>query len=91
MPWTRGWGLQQLCFSPQPSGGMGRFLLNNSASRGGGFPPPSDPDFIVGNNEILQKEVLIWLFLVQIFGLLGSRSPPPPPTTPPTTNNFAWQ
>ena len=27
-------------------------------------PPPSDPEFIVGENEMLQKEILIWLFLV---------------------------
>ena len=47
---------------------------NNSASpaagggdRGGGSnspPPPSDPGFKVGENEILRKETLIWLFLV---------------------------
>ena len=37
-------------------------------------PLPSDPDFIVGKNEMLQKEILIWLFLVH--KLLDF--PPPP-------------
>ena len=35
--------------------------------RGGPLPlplPPSDPEFIVGKNEILEKEILIWLFLL---------------------------
>ena len=59
-------------------------LLNNSASsgvRGWGDPTPprpSDPDFIVGKHEILQKEISIWaVFGTQTFGLLGSRDPPP--------------
>ena len=54
-----------------PVRGQGRVLLNNSASpagAGGGgganTPAPSDPEFVVGKNEILQKEILIWLFLV---------------------------
>ena len=58
-------------------------------------PPPSDPDLMVGKKEILQKEVLIWLFLVhKLLDFLGSRTPPPlqqnsgcesrrPPTTTP--------
>ena len=43
-----------------------RVLLNKSAYPGGGglTPPPSDPVFIERKNEILQKERLIWLFLV---------------------------
>jgi len=62
-------------------GAEGRVLLHNSASGGDGldwrgYPPPlSDPDFMVRKNEILQKEILIWLFLVH--KLLGSRTPPP--------------
>ena len=41
--------------------------------------PPLGPDFIVGKNEILQKEILIWLFLVHKpldFWVAGS--PPTP-------------
>ena len=59
-----------------------RVLLNNSASPavgGWGGVSPSEPDFIVGSNGILQKEILIAaVFGTQIFGLLGSRTPPPP-------------
>ena len=58
---------------------MPRGLLNNSASPGGGCSPPPNPDFIVGKDEILQKE--IWLLLVHnllAFWVVG----PPPPQTP---------
>ena len=50
----------------------------------GGGTPPSDPPpqtkvTIVRENEIVQKEILIWaIFGTQTFGLLGSRPPPPP-------------
>ena len=65
-------------------------LLDNSASPGlrgwggGGLtpPPPSDPDFIVGKHEILQKELLIWLILVHNlldFWVPGPAKPPSPP------------
>ena len=58
-----------------------RVLLHNSGSLGWGGganpPPPSDPDFIVGKDEIVQKEILIWLFLVH--KLLDFWVPDPPP------------
>ena len=42
-------------------------------------PPPRDPDFIVGKHEILQKEILIWLFLVHKLLVLWIPDPPTPP------------
>ena len=71
--------------------GQGRVWLNNSASPAGGeHPPPSDPDFIAGKNEVLQKEMLIWaVFGTQSFGLLGSRTPPPPSPLPLEDNSGA--
>ena len=45
---------------------------------GGGTPPPWDRDFIVGKSEILQKEILIWLFLVHKLLDFWVPGPPPP-------------
>ena len=56
-------------------------LTTQRLLEGGGNPPPSDPDFIVGKTEILQKEMLIGAASgTPTFGLLGSRLPP---LTPP--------
>ena len=45
---------------------------------GGGLtPPPSDPDFIVGKNEILQKEISIGCFWCTNFWTFGFQDPPP--------------
>ena len=53
---------------------------------GGGANPLWSPG---GNNEVLQKEVLIWaIFGTQPFGLLGSRPPPPP--APPLPSATLW-
>ena len=96
-----GWapnGQVQICVTAG-KGHANIVLLNNSASPGvggcgGPTPPPPDPDFIVGKNEILQKEIIIDLavFGTQTFGLLGSRTPPPP--QPPLRRtphaNFSW-
>ena len=63
-------------FPPHP-----RVFLNNSASPGGGGvrrPPPFDPDFTVRKNEILQKEILMWLFWYTKFWTFGFQDPPPP-------------
>ena len=40
--------------------------------------PPSDPDFIVGKNEVLQMEILISLFLVHKLLDFWVPGPPPP-------------
>ena len=67
---------------PHPSASP-ESLLGNSASPAGGrgaTPPPSHPiGFMVGNNAILQKEILIWLFLVPILLDFWVPSHPPPP------------
>ena len=53
-----------------PKLGWSEFCLTTERLLGGWLrggltpPPPSDPDFIVGKNEILQKEIFFWLFLV---------------------------
>ena len=63
-------------------GGGGRVLLNNSASPGGGggLTPPSDPDFIVGQN-VTKGNIDLGYFRCTSSGLLVSRRPIPP--TPP--------
>ena len=59
---------------------VGRVLLIGVSGRGGGggANTPAPQTRIVGKNETLQKEILIWaVFGAQTFGLLGSRTPPP--------------
>ena len=61
--------------------GVSRDVLERLTTVGGGAVPPLDPDFIVGKNEILQTELLIWaIFGTQIF---GSQTPPPSPSSHP--------
>ena len=74
--------VQRAVLSPEvhvpPQGQSFAQQLSISCGGGGGLtPPPSDPDFIVGKNEILQQEILIWRFLVHKF--LDFWAPDPPP------------
>ena len=63
----------EFCFRTQHLPGRG-------GEWGGLAPPPlPDPNFTVGKNEISQKEVLIWLFLVHKLLDFWVPGPPPPP------------
>ena len=67
----------------QGRGGSAEFCLTTQRLPGGGgaltSPSPSDPTFIVGTNEILQKKVLFWLLLVRkLLDRLVSGPPLPP-------------
>ena len=58
-------------------------LLGCVCVGGGGAntPPPSDPDFVAGKDEILHKKTLIWLFFAhkRLDFWVPAPSPPPSP------------